>query len=800
MLFAQILLSLISQSPASIYHDGWIDFNKNGTKDVYEDPKAPLEKRVNDLVRQMNVDEKTCQMATLYGYKRILKDPLPTPEWKKMLWKDGIANIDEQLNGFSYVYDEVNGKSPKTDYLWDTGLHAEALQTIQKWFVEETRLGIPVDFTDEGIRGVENTIATGFPSQIAMGATWNPELVRKEGEITGREAYLLGYTNVYSPILDVGRDPRWGRTEEGYSEDPFLVMTMGVEAVKGIKSQGVASTAKHFAVYGQNKGGREGNSRTSPQVDSFDVENIHLRPWRAAFEAGIMGIMSSYNDYDGLPITGSSYWLQDRLRKDLGFTGYVVSDSEAVEYLALKHHVAANQKEAVYQAVMAGLNVRTTFRTPETYVLPLRELISEKRIPMSVIDSRVKDVLRVKFKIGLFDKPLRADRETARREVNSEANRAVAKQAARESLVLLKNSGRTLPINLANFKRIAIVGPNADDRVSARAHYGPLGVPVSTVLSWFNENKPAGVEIQYAKGCDHKDSGWPESELIPTLLNPNERKMMDQAVDLAKQSDVTIVVLGDQDWVTVGENKSRTELSLPGRQEQLLQEVSATGTQVILVVLAGRPMTINWAQKNVPAILWSFFPGPEGGEAIGRALTGLDNPGGKLPVTFPKSVGQIPLAFPTKPSANHETGKGRFNEDQTSSGWAGVQGVLYPFGFGLSYTTFDYGALNISTDKSGEVTLRVAVKNSGQRQGDEIVQIYGAPVVTTITRYEQSLVGFKRVGLAPGETKTLEFKFKREDFGYRNDKGKLVVDPGAFFLEVASSSGDIRVKGKVEIK
>lgn len=797
MLIAPILLALVSQSPSNIYHEDWIDFNKNGKKDVYEDSKAPTEKRINDLVRQMNVDEKTCQMATLYGYKRILKDAQPTPEWKKSLWKDGIANIDEQLNGFSYVYDEVSGKTPKTDYLWDTGLHAEALQNIQKWFVEETRLGIPVDFTNEGIRGIENTIGTGFPSQLAMGATWNPELVRKEGEITGREAYLLGYTNVYSPILDVARDPRWGRTEEAYSEDPFLVMTLGVEAVKGIQSQGVASTAKHFAVYGQSKGAREGNSRTNPQTDLFDVENIHLRPWRAAFAAGMMGIMSSYNDYSGVPVTGSSYWLQDRLRKDLGFTGYVVSDSEAVEYLANKHHVAANQKEAVYQAVMAGLNVRTTFRTPETYILPLRELVNEKRIPMSVIDARVKDVLRVKFKIGLFDKPLRADRETARREVNSEANRAFAKQAARESLVLVKNTGKTLPLNLSAFKRIAVIGPNADDTVSARSHYGPLGVPVSTVWSWFKENKPSGVEVAYAKGCDHKDSGWPDSEIVPTPLSPAERKMMDEAVALARKSDVSIVVLGDLDWSTVGENKSRSGLNLPGRQEQLLQEISATGTHVVLVVLAGRPMTINWAQKNTPAILWSFFPGPEGGEAIGRALVGLDNPGGKLPITFPKSVGQLPLNFPSKPSSNHETGKGRYNEDQVSTGWAGVQGVLYPFGFGLSYTTFDYTGFKVSKDAKDETTVTVTVKNSGQRQGDEIVQVYGAPVVSRVTRYEQSLMGFKRISLSPGESKTLEFKFSREDFGYRDDHGKLMIEPGSFDMEVGSSSGDIRVKGRI---
>lgn len=445
----------------SMYHKEWIDFNKNGRKDIYEDPKAPLNERIEDLLSQMTVEEKTCQMVTLYGYQRVLKDSLPTPDWKNQLWKDGIGAIDEHLNAFRGW-----GVPPmQNELVWPASNHAWALNEVQRFFVEETRLGIPADFTNEGIRGVENYIATNFPTQLALGHTWNRELIRQVGYITGREARLLGYTNVYAPILDVGRDQRWGRYEEVYGESPYLVAELGIAMGKGLQTDmQVASTAKHFIAYSNNKGAREGFARVDPQMSWREVENIHAYPFtRVIQEAGILGVMSSYNDYDGFPIQSSYYWLTQRLRGTMGFRGYVVSDSDAVEYLYSKHKTAKDMKEAVRQSVEAGLNVRCTFRSPESYVLPLRELIQEGGLSMETIDNRVRDILRVKFLTGLFDTPYQTDLALADKEVNSKAHQQVALQASREGLVLLKNANNLLPLDKSQIKRIAVCGPNADE-------------------------------------------------------------------------------------------------------------------------------------------------------------------------------------------------------------------------------------------------------------------------------------------------------------------------------------------------
>lgn len=354
LLLGGLLLAFPAEAQnKNIYHKGWIDFNKNGVKDIYEDSSQPVEKRVENLLQQMNINEKTCQLATLYGYGRVLKDSLPTENWKNEIWKDGIANIDEMLNG-------VGGKSKLVEQmLYPFSNHAEAINKIQKWFVEETRLGIPVDFSNEGIHGLNHTKATPLPAPIAIGSTWNKELVYRAGEIVGQEAKALGYTNVYDPILDVARDQRWGRTLECYGEDPYLVASLGIQMVDGIQSKGVGSTLKHFAVYSVPKGGRDGNCRTDPHVSPREMHQIHLYPFKKVIkEAHPMGVMSSYNDWDGVPVTASYYFLTELLREEYGFDGYVVSDSEAVEYVHTKHRVAETYDEAVRQVLEAGLNVK----------------------------------------------------------------------------------------------------------------------------------------------------------------------------------------------------------------------------------------------------------------------------------------------------------------------------------------------------------------------------------------------------------------------------------------------------------
>ena len=781
---------------SEMYRKGWIDFNKNGVKDIYEDPAETLDDRIENLLQQMTLEEKTCQMVTLYGYKRVLKDDLPTPEWKQMLWKDGIGAIDEHLNGFQQW-----GLPPSdNENVWPASRHAWALNEVQRFFVEDTRLGIPVDFTNEGIRGVESYKATNFPTQLGLGHTWNRELIRQVGLITGREARMLGYTNVYAPILDVGRDQRWGRYEEVYGESPYLVAELGIEMVRGLQhNHQVAATAKHFAAYSNNKGAREGMSRVDPQMSPREVENIHIYPFKRVIrEAGLLGIMSSYNDYDGIPVQGSYYWLTTRLRQEMGFRGYVVSDSDAVEYLYTKHNTAKDMKEAVRQSVEAGLNVRCTFRSPDSFVLPLRELVKEGGLSEEVINDRVRDILRVKFLIGLFDSPYQTDLAGADNEVEKAANEAVALQASRESVVLLKNADNTLPLNIDKIKKIAVCGPNADEEGYALTHYGPLAVEVTTVLEGIREKVQGKAEVLYTKGCDLVDAHWPESEIIEYPLTPDEQAEIDRAAANARQADVAVVVLGGGQR-TCGENKSRTSLDLPGHQLKLLQAVQATGKPVVLVLINGRPLSVNWADKFVPAILEAWYPGSKGGTAVADILFGDYNPGGKLTVTFPKTVGQIPFNFPCKPASQIDGGKNPGADGNMSR----INGALYPFGYGLSYTTFEYSDLEISPKvitPDQKATVRLKVTNTGKRAGDEVVQLYTRDILSSITTYEKNLAGFERIRLKPGETKEVTFTLDRKHLELLNADMKWIVEPGEFAIMAGASSEDIRLNGILTVE
>lgn len=783
-------------SKSEMYHKGWIDFNKNGIKDVYEDPSAPVEARIENLLGQMTLEEKTCQMVTLYGYKRVLKDDLPTAEWKQSLWKDGIGAIDEHLNGFQQW-----GLPPSDNpYVWPASRHAWALNEVQRFFVEETRLGIPTDFTNEGIRGIESFRATNFPTQLGLGHTWNRKLIRQVGLITGREARMLGYTNVYAPILDVGRDQRWGRYEEVYGESPYLVAELGIEMVRGLQhNHQVAATGKHFVAYSNNKGAREGMARVDPQMSPREVENVHVYPFRRVIqEAGMLGIMSSYNDYDGFPIQGSYYWLTTRLRGEMGFRGYVVSDSDAVEYLYTKHGTAKDMKEAVRQSVEAGLNVRCTFRSPESFVYPLRELVKEGGLSEELINDRVRDILRVKFLVGLFDSPYQTDLAGADKEVEKAENEAVALQASRESIVLLKNESELLPLDINQIKRIAVCGPNADEEGYALTHYGPLAVDVTTVLEGIQAKVEGRAEVVYTKGCELVDAHWPESELIDYPLTAEEQAEIDRAVENARQSDVAVVVLGGGQR-TCGENKSRSSLDLPGRQLQLLQAVQATGKPVVLILINGRPLSINWADKFVPAILEAWYPGSKGGTALADILFGDYNPGGKLTVTFPKSVGQIPFNFPCKPSSQVDGGQNMGPDGNMTR----ANGALYPFGYGLSYTTFEYSDLEISPKvitPNERVQVSLKVTNTGKRAGDEVVQLYTRDVISSVTTYEKNLAGFERIHLRPGETKTVTFTLDRKHFELLNADMKWVVEPGEFSIMAGASSEDIRLSGMLQVE
>ena len=776
-----------------MYKDGWIDFNKNNIKDVFEDPKQPIQKRVSDLLSQMTLDEKTCQLATLYGYGRVLKDELPTPKWDSKIWKDGIANIDEHLNSTTFR------PSTYTKYSYPYSKHANAINEVQRWFIEKTRLGIPVDFTNEGIHGLANEKATGLPAPIAIGSTWNKMLVNKAGHIVGREARALGYTNVYVPILDLARDPRWGRVVECYGEDPFLVTELGKQMVIGVQSEGVASTLKHFAVYSVPKGGRDGNARTDPHVSPRELFNMYLYPFeRIIKEANPMGIMSSYNDWDGQPVTGSYYFLTELLRKQFGFNGYVVSDSDAVEFIFTKHHIAKDSADAVRIALESGLNVRTNFQIPETFILPARKLVKEGKLKMSVIDKRVADVLGVKFKLGLFDNPLLKNPAYADSIVYNADAKRFSKQISREALVLLKNENNLLPLDKKRIKSILVTGPLANDTLTSMSRYGPSNIKVVSVLEGIQNYLSAdAVTIKYTQGCEAADANWPESELFPAVLTESEKKDINTAVEMAKSVDVIVAVMGETEN-QFGESRSRTNLDLTGRQLDLLRALYATNKPIVLILINGQPLTINWPAKYLPSIIEAWCPGMDGGNAIAETIFGDYNPGGKLPVTFPKTVGQIELNFPYKPGSH----AGQPGDGPNGFGKTNVYGPLYPFGYGLSYTSFEYSNLVLDkevTTSDKNIIVNVTVKNTGSRKGDEVVQLYIKDEVSSVTVYEKQLRGFERITLEPGEYKKIAFTIKPEDISLLNMGMKKVVEPGFFEVQIGSSSEDIRLKKRFQI-
>ena len=787
----------IALSPlrSEIYHQGWIDHNKNGAKEPFEDSQVDIDKRIANLLSLMTVDEKTCQLATLYGYGRVAKDALPTPEWKTEIWRDGIANIDEHING---VFGRYYREDTECSHVWPPSSHSRAINEVQRWFVEETRLGIPVDFTNEGIRGLCHRKATNFPAQVGVGASWDVGLVSEIGKVTGREAKLLGYTQIYSPIVDLARDPRWGRVVECYGEDPYLVTRLGVAQAQGLMSEGVGSTAKHFAVYSAPKGGRDGEARTDPHVAAREMLQMYLMPFEALIrEADITGVMSSYNDYDGVPVSGSKAMLIDELRTRLGFQGYVVSDSHAVAQIWKKHRVASSRKEAVRQYLAAGGNVRTDFDMPQVFIEPVRELIAEGALPMSVVDERVADVLRVKFRLGLFDEPYVKDLEKADREVHCESHRQVALRAARESLVLLKNEKQTLPLS-KSLGAILVCGPNAKEIAHSQSRYGPSLGNVISVLEGIEAAVSPQTKVVFAKGCEIADARWPESDILYEPPAGEEASQIEEAVAKAKDVDAIVVVLGESAQ-TIGESVSRTALTLTGHQRELVKQLHATGKPVVVVLVSGRALAINWIDRHVPAILEAWFPGEWCGQAVAEALFGDINPGGKLPVTFPRTVGQVPYNFPHKPGSQAGQGK---EDDPNGVGNSRVYGALYPFGFGLSYTTFEYDALEISPREirtDGTVTVSCRVTNVGKVAGDEVVQLYLRDDVASVVTYDKQLRGFDRVTLAPGESKTVSFRIEPRGMELLNRKMERVVEPGRFTVELASNSEEARLEGSFEV-
>lgn len=773
-------LFITDQEAADIYRDGWIDLNKNGRKDIYEDPTQDLEDRVTDLLKQMTVKEKTAQMVTLYGFPRVLRDELPTSKWDSAFWKDGIGNIDEHITGV-----EVRSYSQPPKYVWPLANHVRAKNEVQRFFVERTRLGIPADFSNEATRGVAHVKTTSLPCQLAVGSTWNKDLVLEIGRLVGREARALGNTNLYSPTLDLACDPRWGRTPDCYSEDPFLAAELGMAQVRGIQEQRVVSTLKHFALYSISKGGRDGpHSRGDSQATWREVQTVHLHPFRKAIrDAGALGVMASYNDYDGIPIHGNSLFLTEILRTEYKFRGYVVSDTRGVDEISGKYRVAENYAEAVRQSVTAGLNICTEFRPPENFGVQLRRLIVDGKLSIDLIDSRVRDILRVKFWQGVFDSPYQADPEAAERIIRAEAHLAIASQVARESLVLLKNDRQTLPLK-KNLRKIVVTGPLANDREALFNRYAPKRLEFVTVLDGIRRKVGASCDVTYLPGCDVVDENFPESDVSKMPPGPKAEARIGAVVEASRGADVIVAVCGENDEVCA-ENRSRVSLDLPGYQNALLRALHGTGVPVILVLINGRPLSVNEAAVKLPAILEAWFPGEEGGNAIADALFGDYNPGGRIPITFPRSAGSIPYNFPIYPGAG-------------GGGKGPMDGPLYAFGHGLSYTSFEYDNLQVShekqsPDRSIEVSLRV--KNTGRVAGDEVVQLYIRDDYSTVNSFDRMLRGFKRIHLKAGESHAIRFTLLPEHLAIYDRNQNWTVEPGRFSVMLGSSSEDIRLRG-----
>lgn len=776
VLSAQTKLPSIDTFPQKkdIYKKGWIDFNKNGKKDIYEDPTQDVEKRLDDLISQMTLEEKAGQLVTYYGFNKVLEDSVPTLAWKQTALRNGVANIDEHLNGEIY----------------DLKRLVACMHETQRFFVEYTRLGIPVDFSNEGIRGLCAPKATSFPSMNGLGCTWDKELAYLQGEIEGKEARVLGYTNVYAPILDVARDQRWGRWEGSIGEDPYLVARLGVEMAKGIQSQKVVSTPKHYVGYGDCKAARQWDARTDPHVTPSEMYYIHEYPFRKVFqEAGALGVMCAYNDYDGVPMSGNYHYLTEVLRQEMGFKGYVVSDSYAIGRLAGVHKVAADEKESCLQALKAGLNVRTEFNKPDDYTRYIKELVEEGKLPMKRIDELVRQGLYVKFWIGLFDQPYIGSGKDAHTIVSSALHQATALRASRECLVLLKNEKQMLPL-ADQYKRIAVIGPNANSKGYVPTHYGPRGF--DNFISVYEGLKKVyakdkNISITYSKGIDLVNKGWPENELIRDTLTTEEQRSIAEAVRISQESDVIVAVLGDGSS-TSGESRTRSSLDLPGHQEELLQALIKTGKPVVLVLIWGRPTSINFGDKYCPAVLAAGYPGAQGGLAIAEALKGDYTPGGKLNGTWPKTVGQLPMNIPTKPNANME---------EMHYHTVANKGLLYCFGHGLSYTQFKYEDLHIDSiyTNTGCVQVSCKITNTGRYEGDEVVQLYVNDVISSTTTYEKSLRGFERIHLKPGESRTVHFSLVPDDLILINAKHERVVEPGEFKVMIGSSYEDIRLTG-----
>jgi beta-glucosidase len=642
----------------------------------------------------------------------------------------------------------------------------ENIQRLQHIAVEKSRLHIPILFGHDVIHGYR----TIFPIPLGLASSWDTALIERMARISASEASAAGVRWTFSPMVDIARDPRWGRIAEGSGEDTYLQSELAAAYVRGYQGKNladadsVAACVKHYVGYGAAEAGRDYNS---VDMSTRKLREVYLPPFRAAIDAGAPTVMSAFNTLNGVPATADPFILRQILRREWGFRGLVVSDYNAIPEL-VPHGVAANKEEAGMAAFTAGVDMDMC---GQVYLDQLARLVREGKVPEALIDDAVRRVLRLKFELGLFDHPY-TDLGALPSLLLTTANRNAARQIASQSMVLLKNEGDILPLDPSQ-KIIAVIGPLADSQSDMLGSWFATGdsKDVVTVLAGIRSRTGNPSNVLYSSG------GQVESS------TPND---IATAVETARKADVVLMVLGEKGTMS-GEAASRADLDLPGDQQKLLEEVVATGKPVVLVVMSGRPLVLSWAAEHVAAILEAWFPGTEAGNAVADLVFGTVNPSGKLPVTFPRSVGQIPIYY-------NELNTGRplvseMDKKYKSAYIDSPNSPLYPFGFGLSYTRFQYSQLKVQgPDDHGDFHITVDVKNVGDRSGDEVVQVYSRDLVARVARPVKELKAFRRVTLAPGEVKTVEFKIARNDLGFWDENDRYVIAPGKFTLTVGPDS------------
>jgi beta-glucosidase len=745
----------------------------------YKNAGLPAEKRVADLLSRMSLEEKAAQMMCVWQKKA-----------ETLVDADGNFDLQKARASFKdgHGLGQV-GRPSDAGKGQDARQMAELTNAIQKFFIERSRLGIPVMFHEECLHGQAAIGGTSFSQPIGLGATFNPKLVEELFTMTAAEARLRGTHQALTPVVDVARDPRWGRVEETYGEDPWLVSQLGIAAVRGFQGDAsfkdkrrVIATLKHFAAHGQPE---SGINCAPVNVSLRLLREVFLQPFKDVIDqAGAISVMASYNEIDGVPSHASQWLLRDVLRKEWGFKGFIVSDYYAIWELADRpdthgHHVAKDKKEAALLSVKAGVNIE--FPEPDCY-LHLLELVREKKLTEAELDELVAPMLYWKFKMGLFDDPY-VDPDEADRVVGSDAHRVLALQAARETITLLKNEKRLVPLNPKKIKSIAVIGPNADRELLG----GYSGRPkqFTSVLEGIRAKVGGRVEVPYAEGCKITIGGSWNQDLV-TLSNPEEdRKLIQEAVQVARRADVVVLAIGGNEQTSrEGWSKNhlgdRTSLELIGRQDELARAVIATGTPVIVLLFNGRPLAIHDLSEHAPAIFECWYLGQETGDAVADVLFGDFNPGGKLPMTIPRSAGHLPSFYNYKPSAR----RGYLFDDVSP---------LYPFGFGLSYTTFAFR--NVRLEKKilrpdERTRVLVDVTNTGKREGTEVVQLYIRDQVSSVTRPVKELKGFQKISLKPGETRTVALDITPESLAFYDVNLRYVVEPGEFDILVGNSSRD----------